>query len=615
MLRASVVLVVLGLAGPLLSGCLSPPATDAEPLVRTVRLDLDPRTAPEMETPRDMLRQFRTTFTYTQGDGTLTVSRATVAFTGVDGQAVSRPLSAYTSESTLSKGDAITIEGAAMTSGFSLSEDGSPVASRAPRTAPWLIAEGTPIPLAAADGGLALYRIEARSALGFSFDRLAMTEDGESQSVTDLKLDAHSAAEGTLALASRAEGPALNVSLAAHLTSTSDLVGTAMVSQPEASGPAGVRYNGHAALDGTAALLFAEGALSKAGAGGSVLADATLLVREPGEAEYSEEGDLEHPVLDETLPFTWETEETPSSQEMGGSGEEGLTAQMRTLLLELYGLDLVPGDRFTLHVASSEGGYGGELGYDLVVAGAQDRTVAGHTFHALKLQGTYSLAFRLDGRSDTARSFAFTYWIDGDTMLPLDMSWEAAISFSKSDLSAVWAAVRSFGQGVEVPEALQMQATGKGSVLLTSFSPGLQTSALNAVGGATSLWIPMAAASYVLAANLRGMDSHSSAPELSVVKDATAARLTIVAAGDHMPYGDLRLTADFPVHVAFEPDGGTASAGPGDPLTLDAIAAHDLVLAGDALVFCGSAPVNLTLVDVPSNTLLYVTHLDHLPAC
>ncbi|HEX2066866.1 MAG TPA: hypothetical protein VHI93_08650, partial [Candidatus Thermoplasmatota archaeon] len=538
-----------------------------------------------------------TTFTYTQLGSDLAVADATVAYTDASGNPLRRPLADFTSKSTLSPGDAVAIGGASFLSPISLSTSAGVVAAREARTAAWLQAMGVPLPLAATDGGEARYRLTASGGLSFSFNRLEMPE-GNPREVQDATFSSSGSASGTLALAARAEGQALNVTLEASLAATSDLAASATLTGRDGSGPAGVRQHGEATLAGVAALRFLGGTLSQAGAGGSVHADATLQVREPGEAGYAEPPGMSHPLVDETVPFEW------SSPLQG----EAAPADVVAFLQQLYGLSLVPGDRFTVRASAGPGPVGGELSYDLSVAARQDRTVAGTTVPALKLLGTYGLAVRLNGRPDTLRSFAFTEWVDADTLLPLEVSWEATQTFSEDDLAPVRDLVRSFAEGTVLPDQLDLQATLTGSVTLTRLAPGLRAAAATAIGGATVLWLPMAIGGFAMASESHAVQA---APMVGMEWDETAGQLTIVRAGNDLSFSELLLGANVPLHVAV--NGPADASSPAVPahatLSLGAAADWKMVEEGDVISLCsaaGAAQAEIQVVHEPTNTLLYV---------
>ncbi|MEA3204365.1 MAG: hypothetical protein QOI63_2047, partial [Thermoplasmata archaeon] len=596
MKRAVVVLLVACLALPLLAGCAAPKEQSPDALVRTVRVDIDPATLSGVDGPDALMRLAKTTFTYTQLAGSLDVVGATVAYTDVLGNAVQKPLADFTGKQMLATGDAVTIEGAAFTSSLAIAKGGVPVASREGRSASWLQAAGAPLPLAASSGGLAGYHLSSTGALGLSLDKFS-TDGSDPMTVSDAKLDSSAKLEGTLALGATSQGGVLNVSLAASLTATSSLSASGTVQAGNHSGPASAAYQGDAQVAGTFALQFAGGTLQQAGAGGSAHADATVQVRQPGEAEATEMPGMQHPLLDESQPFTW----TPAPT-------DAAPAEMRTFLQNLYGLSLLPGDRFTVHVATTQGGVGGEFVYDLSAAALQDRTVAGHAFSALKLIGQYSAAVRVDGKGDTAKAMAFTYWVDAATLLPLEMSWEAAQTFSNRDFEAVWSVLRMFNPDTALPENLHLTASATGSILLDRFAPGFQLPAAAVVGGGTGLWVPLAAAAFVLTSNL-GKSSQDGAPSIMLVQDSTVHTLTVVSADYGIPYSELALHANGDARVAFNAPATSRSATLADgPVDLGSIATHPEVEAGDVLSLCGTSTdgtVSVVLIHTASNTLLY----------
>ncbi|HEX2065928.1 MAG TPA: hypothetical protein VHI93_03865, partial [Candidatus Thermoplasmatota archaeon] len=230
---------------------------------------------------------------------------------------------------------------------------------------------------------------------------------------------------------------------------------------------------------------------------------------------------------------------------------------------------------------------------------------------ALKLLGTYGLAVRLNGRPDTVRSFAFTEWVDANTFLPLEMSWEAAQTFSEDDLAPVRDLARSFAEGTVLPDQLDLQATLTGSVTLTHLAPDLRAAAATAIGGATVLWLPMAIGGFAMAS-----ESHAAvpvAPAISFVWDEAADRMTIAEAGSDISFSELRLGADVPLHVAV--NGPADASSPAVPahatLNLGVAADWRMVEAGDFLSLCsadGAAEARVQVVHEPTNTLLYVRH-------
>lgn len=460
-----------------LAGCIGGSNT-SDTLTRSIKFDLDQSTLRSVETPADVVHLAVTTFTFSPG-GSFQVEGAIVAFTNLDGNAVEKPLADFTRRASLSAGDSVTITGAAFYSGIAIMQNGKTVVDRPARTADWLMADHAPLPLAATEGAKVGYDFSAKGTIGLAVDRFA-AGGSEGGSFTNLQLDGSMTESGTLSLDAAQDGPALKVSLDADLTGHAEFAVSADVKSSEGNGPAGVKFNGDAHLNGQLAARFVDHELTEGGFGGSADGDFTLKMQAPGQSSYTEMPGARHPALSENEPFAWHA--VPSSA--------AAPAEVVQFLTNLYGMTLAPGDSFSMKASQNDGSYGFDFTYTLNAAGRQDRTVGGHTFHALKMLGTTGFAMHGSGQEQTVRSFTFTYWIDSDSLLPIEMSWDAAETLSRTDLAGALEALSKAVPDVTLPDSMTLEATSSSTVKISNYAPGFQSTV---AGGAFGFAFPLAA--------------------------------------------------------------------------------------------------------------------------
>lgn len=593
MVRALAALLVVVLTATLLAGCSGSgdktPTVVVEPadaFTRLVSAKLGSNGISDIEDAQQLLKQFTTSFTYTQGDATLDTAGVMVATTTIDGLPQRAPLITYTPKTTLVKGDTVTIAGVSVTSDIQFLRGSEVVAQRVGAHPNWLTYGGIPLPIAADGGGLAQYTYTADGKLVLSFDR--SSGDHPFDVVSDVAVDGGYSGNGIVKLA--ASGDASNLRLTADATANGQghfkVTGKATGGSHE--GPFGVDATATLESKGNVALGFGAAGLRSAGVGGSMRADGSVKVLEPGAKEYKEDANTTHPWVNANQPML----EAPL-----GAHAQQADPNVVKALTSLYGITLVPGDAIHIsfksssstkptatqagtptyassmtHAPASQGPAsnstgsdshnattGGSSGttpamtahaipvatrapsstpsatarvdYDLVVVSRVMRDVAGKSRPVLNLQGTVTANIESKGKTDSLKAMQFTTSADSASMLPISYESHQAQTYNRNDLSALLAGIAADDPTAVVPSSVTLEAKTNTHVAIDRFSPGLT---VPAVGQAYTLAMPLLVAGGVfngLAGDALGVPSdggHTTVPNAS---ESASVSLSSPAAG------------------------------------------------------------------------------------
>lgn len=542
---------------------------------------------------------FDARFEYTHGGADADPDDLQASYLDEEGTHRTKPLGRFTTASSLSAGDVVTIAGVHVASHLTVSKGSSDLVVRPAVEKDWFTLAGAPLPLAADPGALASWSMEGSGGMRLAIEDDTVEVDGERIDIRDFLYDLSSRASGDMDLRFEADA----------LTFSGDMAGdVALELAVDASRTMdGQTVGMKGAVDGTAewdadgktVYTFARGELVKVGASGSVHADASYdgYMEMDGEREELDDRDVPHPLVDENLPYT--------EEDVGLDGLED--PMVIDFFTRLWSADLAVGDRISITVDQD----GLALDYEVEVAGADSRDLAGKalpTFRVLE-----RMSYDAPG-ADPITSEA-TYWVDRESHLPVFAQIEESHILGAEDLQGLMGVT---DLPLDLPD-LEIVYTTKGTFRLEEHQEGLAVPGLLAMQGLRSGGVMGGAAAMSIPGMgfpAEGMDV--SAPEVSFTKDEADDRLTVVRASAGLDWSEFMLRADGAEGMYLALNGPASEAG-------TRVSGHGTFLpmadlgAGDFLSFCVSgstaSDVEVMLTHVPSNALTGSHTFSSIAAC
>ncbi|HLF16079.1 MAG TPA: hypothetical protein VI796_01430 [Candidatus Thermoplasmatota archaeon] len=455
---------------------------------------------------------FATSFRYAHEGGTVDVADVQVTFTDEQMHERTVGLSRFTDLETLQEGDAVTVDGVALTSGIELRDGSRVLAARQGRDVAWLRGEdGTPIPLAVEPGATARWSFEETLGYHTGFDHFAYVDtyddgdfnceegsDGEMECryeshevteeiiVDDASLEGGAGVAGNLELTARRAGTGLGLALDLEGNFNSTVLADADVERRHTedgvtekhSSPFGADLAVEGDGDLSADIRFdAERNYTRLSGEGHVEADGHFYLWNEDHARSShyEPPFIDHPFLDESDDF----------EDVVGPYRDEALPEMVAFLDAVWGMDLAVGDEFLMVSGSEALAFGVNATLVLEVAGAESLTVGAGTFDGLRLVAEVRLDFPLLGTlGDGLRLGLGTMWLDEETLLPLRWAARERFSLDASDLAPLLEFGSLFlGDDVELPKDFQLGFSFAGTLELESLEGDLSGSAVYGLAG------------------------------------------------------------------------------------------------------------------------------------
>lgn len=556
--------------------------------------------------PTDILAALADTrFVYTHDGDAVDAGDVTVEYTDESGRERSTPLSTFTSQPEVGRGDRVTITGALLTSPVTIRNGGDTLASRGGPTQDWLQAGGYPLPLALG-GGLAVWDLDGGAELDAGLGLFEVKEDRESYACgedgcepttyqstlrfSDGSMDGDAKLGGEL----RLEGVRGDLELALDGTLTAGVLANLHVfeqsTDPDDEGTDadfGFDLDASAEGDGLVRLRVDDGAIAAAGREGRLSVSGTLATwddEHPRSEAYSpanlDDFDFDVPYEEDDLPFP----DNPSQP-------------IAQALADLWRMDLAPGDEFRLATEDSDDVPRFTL--TVRVVDEVEKKVAAGTFDALQVESTAAVAFPYEGGSESFDLPMLTTWIDTRSGLPVAFEETFAYDYDGQDFKPLLAFFEDDDAQVTGPEDLHVRLEGHPTAELAEFEKGLHVAPM------ASLLLPLASMGAPVlfpgfgpfGGMLYGPDDYASPetpeappyappPRVAFHADGTGpgGRVTVVMAESGLPWSDLVFDG-----------GGCLPPFEGD------------VQAGDVVV-C-SMDGRLVVSHWPTNTVLFATAL------
>lgn len=559
--------------------------------------------------PEEVLRTLMSaSFEYTHGGASVDTAALTVDYRARDGGDVQETLQEHTGRTRLAAGDVVTIEHVHLFSGLTIRQDDRVLVERSPVQADWLTATGVPLPIAASEGAGAAWSLESEAGFVMRMDGFSFDDEWESVRFDRLGVAFEQGVSGTVAMDMQGGDLRLDGGLAADGSVDMDMAGQVHEEDEESYAIAAfLQGEGEATLDGEVVLSFEDrGRLTRTSVGGSVRMDATWdgWFEEGGEREEISSDDLDHPLVEETLPTV--TEDVPL--------DEDVPADVLRMLEGLWGLDLDVGDRISLRMETPpEDGVALSIGYSLQGAGRDTRIVDGKPMDTLRVREVLEVdgldeAFGID-RIET------TYWLDATTNLPVFSQGEFEQSLDRQDIVDLFGMVPDVD--FVVPQDAQLTLRSAFTMRLTEHQDEFTVPAMVAMQGMQS-FLMTGVSGVAMMGGLGTMGLFEEPPaDVSFRSHEANGRMVVVGVGDGARWDQLLFEADGavlrgnvngPAEEGVRLSGGALADGP--------------VILGDEVELCLEEPAQTTygysmvrVLDDRTQEYLYSAMFPDLRAC
>jgi hypothetical protein len=610
------------------------------PIVRLVDMQLTEETFATLDQLDDFedvlaaLVQVRFEYQHASADAPAANVRA--RYTDRDGLARERALSEFTSRATLRSGDVVTIPAVFPTSGLTITQDGSTLASREGRLLDWFTADGYPLPMAASKAGTTRWHIEAGGSFDAEADGATFTtmreecdhngceEVAEQVNVEKFFISLAGSQSGSLSASFSHEGGQSILRFAVDGTAEGSLD---LRFEAEVDGSS-IRSNGTASgsLNGQGLVDFRFGPdrdLDAVGTEGSVTADATYYGRseEDGVVEIEDSSEREHPLYVQSMPYT---------EEILDLDPRNAESLLVNILTDLWGVDLAVGDRIDMHLNFSPGPAVAEvdLTYQVAVTERGQRTAAGRTVPTLRVTETLQSTRGLGLGAIAGERIETTYWLHAETYVPVFSQFEYTRTFDRAAL------VKQLDEWVEVmgemggemdyslPPGSTLSLTMRGLVRMEQHDTDFSMPGLLAINGLrmVSMFGAGAMGMYMAAPAWVGDDDHEAfppheemqTPRISFAVDDPAGTMTVVRVDHGVMWNQLAADGHPDLRWALNDDATAES-----PYVWAEPVGYADVLAGDTLSFCMDVAeeTEINIIHRPTFTLIYSRSFAELPVC
>ena len=490
-LAAASTLLLAALAGCVLQGGGDGRTGD---LVRLVDFAATPEAFGDANDPTDILAALADTrFVYTHDDEPVDAGDVTVGYTDESGRERSVPLSTFTSQGEVGRGDRVTITGALLTSAVEVRHGDETLASRGGPAQDWLQAGGYPLPLALG-GGLAVWDLDGGVELDAGLGLFEVVEDRESYACdengcepttyqstlrfSDGSMDGDARLGGQLRLEAIRGGDlelGLDGTLAANVLANLHIFEQS--TDPEDEGvdaDFGFDLDLDAVGEGLLRLRLDDGALTAAGREGELRVSGRVAAwddEHPRSEAYSpanlDDFDFSVPYEEQDLPFP----DNPSQP-------------IAQALRDLWRMDLAPGDEFRL--ATEDSGDFPRFTLTVRVVDEVRKEVEAGTFDALQVESTAAVSFPYEGGRESFDLPMLTTWIDTGSGLPVAFEETFAYDYDEQDFRPILAFIEDEDAQVTGPEDLHVRLQGHPTAELSDYEKGLHVAPM------ASLLLPLA---------------------------------------------------------------------------------------------------------------------------
>ncbi|MHB8632480.1 MAG: hypothetical protein ACYDBQ_00745 [Thermoplasmatota archaeon] len=489
MVRASGALAAGCLVISLLAGCGQPATANGASLAREITLHLGTESGLDAA---GVIRLAQAVFTYTHAGAPLDVSQANVQFTTPAGMAAQEPLSAFTTRTTLNPGDVVRIPGASITSDFRITAGSQTVAERTGTRDAWLHVAGHPMPLSTGGAGSVAYTLQSTASVGFDIDRLAYAGararctgnvtpncPNDGFTLANGTLRGAMTAGGTFGFGAAHDGSAVRLTFSSDLSGSVNLTAEAQMSVAAPNRtltfPTGIDSSFAGRVNGTAGLVFSDGALTRVGSGGRVQFSGHAWGWDQNHTKAEHHDSATVPSFDHAAAYS--EYPVPSSDPSNDSVSQAFAA--------LWDVTLQPGDRITLDSNSTTL----SLSYQLDVVGEEARMAGGQNHDALKLHSVLTTSAHTGATTSATLSASdTTFWVDALSYLPLYVESQDARELGSHDLDPI---VRMMPGVSTLPSYVHALWRSHTHLEATGLEDGLHSAALVSTAGA--LLVPVMA--------------------------------------------------------------------------------------------------------------------------
>ena len=547
--------------------------------------------------PDDVLAAiFDVVFEYTHRGGAIESAGVDVRFVEEDGDRVTRKLSDFTARASVKDGDVVRISGVHIASDLLVSRGGETLFARAGVDRDWFTAGGVEIPLAGEAGAGATWTLEATGKMGARLDGGVIGAEGVSVDVSNLLYGLDVQTGGSVSMRQSAGIVRFEADLEGDATATVALDATAEGERVRAEFDGSAEWR----ADGRFEVGFdSRGEIESVGAGGSMFADASYrgFMEFGGERDPLDDGDIPHPLIDETMVF--EREELALDLVND--------PVIQDFFSRIWSADLAVGDRLSFELDSVF-----RFSYSVEVAGADSRKVDGKdtpTFRMLE-----HLEYDLAG--DPIVSDA-TYWIERDSHLPVFAQFEETRTFDGGEIMDLFADFDDeFGADLSLPDGLSIDYTTKGTLRMTGRDAGMAVPGIIGLQGlrGAGMVVP-AAAMFVVVSDLGMHEDADYPPNVSFTRRESNDEISVAFVDAGVSWDEFEFRASDAVRFQLN---GPARLGDEAPANTFVMLPMDPMRAGDVLAFCAedaAAQVDITLLHEASNSLVFMTTFSSIAAC
>lgn len=494
--RARLAVISMLVAG--MAGCVDvAPGDEAAEgtLTREVTMDFNEETLAALDNAvdsSDILAAFSTTrFRYTHEGPDVAVEDVTVAYVDVGARDREHPASRFTESTTLSAGDTLVIDNVLLYSPVALRAGDDTLAEREGHVVDWLEISGYPMPWSAQPGSSARWSMTAEGGYEASADRLghAGTSSDESFSCSEPTEDSPYGSCGwqeTITyedLQARDLYGSVTASVQADLGISHDTrqawdidLSAAVVVDAGAqvdqqttyedgtgeswSGPVSATVDASADLEGLLELLLDGLEVRTMVTSGSYNLAADVEIVDP-----------DHPEgYDPTFGMGRLSGDFPRSSE--SAPDDAPVGEIADVMADLWGMDLLPGDRFLVKADWGDDDLRMTIEQELVITEGGTRQVGERAVDTLRLDANSLIRIRGQGLDQSMEVAGTQVWLAKDGYLPVHASGNVRQAWDETDLEAALANANDFlpddGEWT-LPSTASLTAFASSTVDLTEY--------------------------------------------------------------------------------------------------------------------------------------------------
>lgn len=451
------ILLSLAILTVSLSGCAGGENAETGTLTRLISIEASEAELDQIQDPADIVQ---TSYVYTHESDAVDVSDVTVEIHGENG-VLSKPLSKYTTKSQLQNGDTVTIDNLPALAGVRL-ENGNTMASRTGIDASWLLAEGTPLPIANEGNAKWEWTATAGTSSGFSYWETEETYEESDGNVTETTI---------VEDASAAMQVELDGTMALDITGEEAILQLDQTFQTTASAQADLTLH-YESEDGESY----EETMSP-GADASITANTEATLTFEKEANVLTSAKADFSMTASGYADYWIQEDDKQSADLGLPIRESYSEPKETLealqqveeelnfLLQLYAAGIQIGDQMNIDIDFD----GFILDYDFSALREDTRTTDAGDLETIVLHMEIASKYAFF----TLFEYAFDIHVEKESFLPAYAATSTTFDVPASLMQLGFEAAEL---NVELPEQLQAQFSFDTTFALTELEGDLQTS-------------------------------------------------------------------------------------------------------------------------------------------